>query len=278
MRRLAVVPTMAHLLQSEVTHLSVPELRRLILQYCDTVQALLVFNFGFDDENRRILEVIRAEVPLAPAKRLRDLRDELRDNIARIAKKFGCKDDPARFAKWFRKVSISPELGTICLPKWFVDRRCFSNFGGDRARVDATLSPHAMIWLDFDAHNVTGRFDYILPEAALYEDMAVAYNNAVKTKPARPHTPSEREEAKTHTFFVRQSVLCAFYFVEGYLNGVAFDYCYRNPALPSSVTDVLLEWNSKRDTEQWVNFRTKLLQYPKLILGAQHPPIAETRL
>jgi len=260
----------------EVTLLSVPELRRLVLRYCDTAQALLAFNFRFNDENRRILNDIRAEVPLATAKRLRDFRDELRENVARFAKEFGCMEDPARFAEWFKKISISPQFGTACLPKWFIDRNCFSNFGGDRASVDALLAPHAMIWLDFDAHNVVGQFDYVLPEAALYEDMAVAYNNAVRTEQATPQPTNDREAAKTHTFFMRQSVLCAFYFVEAYLNGVAFDYCYRNPTLPSSVTDVLLEWNSKRNAEQWVNFRAKLLQYPKLILGVQHPPLTET--
>ena len=82
-----------------VTPLSVPELRRLVLLYCDTVQALLAFNFGFEDENRRILDEIRSEVSLAPARHLRDLRDELRGNIARIARKFGCKEDPVHVAQ-----------------------------------------------------------------------------------------------------------------------------------------------------------------------------------
>jgi hypothetical protein len=67
------------------------------------------------------------------------------------------------------------------------------------------------------------------------------------------------------------------YFVEAYLNGIAFDYYYRNePKLNDKEKKDLMEWDFQTSRRVFVNFERKVLDYQKIILGLQHPQIMIT--
>jgi hypothetical protein len=84
-------------------------------------------------------------------------------------------------------------------------------------------------------------------------------------------------QAKLVDFCLRAAVLSAFYFVEAYLNGVAFDYWVRHlENISDEDFELLLEWNGKLGKEKWISLRDKLYKYPRAILGLQHPPLTET--
>ncbi len=84
-------------------------------------------------------------------------------------------------------------------------------------------------------------------------------------------------EGKVLEFCLRSSVLSAFYFVEAYLNGIAFDFFVRNAStISEQEVETLLEWDGKGNREKWLNFRDKLYKYPRIIMGVQHPPLTDS--
>ena len=253
--------------------MSVPELRDLVLKCCDVVQALYSFNYQFTDEIRQDLEGIRRETQYAHARQLRDRRDHLKEQITVAARAFGCKDEPHRFAQWFKENTVQ-STGILQLPKAFIDAWWFSNFRGDAKRW-AKFPPHAQIMLDCSGtYYKPGKIEFYLPEAVFYEDMALAYNSAAASRPAYTRfSPIGKKQVKTQHMFLKTSVLSAFYFAEAYLNGVAFDYFVRHGhEVTPEQRDKLLEWDSSENRERWLNIRDKFLQYPKIILGLSVPP------
>jgi len=122
------------------------------------------------------------------------------------------------------------------------------------------------------------RFDFYLMEAMLYEDMALSYNAAAGSAAALNQggkTPNVG--VKKHFLHLRTAVLSAYYFVEAYLNGIAYDYYYRNE---SKLTDKqkkdLMEWDFQTGHRAFVKFERKVLDYQKIIMGLQHPLITIT--
>jgi hypothetical protein len=255
--------------------MSVPELRKEVLRQCDILQAILAFNYQFSEDSRRFLSEIRLRAPTAHARNLRNIRDTLHRDIAAAARTFQLKENPKKFAEWFKENSRN-ELGQLQMPKFLIDSQMFGRFGGD-TKGWQKYPHHAYIALDFEGAFKVGGPEYYLPEAALYEDMCAAFNLAMESQHVMTQRPIVKVSVKKHYLYRRAAVLSAFYFVEAYLNGLAFDYWWNNKEKVSTEeSDILTEWNSAKAAAQWRNFRTKALQYPRLILGSKHPPLTET--
>ena len=257
------------------------EKREQLLQKCNTLQAILAFNYHYTPKQKMALDHIRADANVATTKQFRDLRDVLDKTIDEAASTFGCVLRPHRFAAWFmeQRYGTSGKYGGVS--KAVIDSQLFINFCGGASAWKAA-SPHKMIYVEFDLV-ASGYQDLVwfLPEATLYEDMALAYNSAAESEShirqlihvqARPNYG-----VKKFNLHLRTAVLSAFYFVEAYLNGVGFDYSYRNqPRLSQQQSDLLTEWDSQRNRRAWVSFDRKVLDYPRVILQAKHPPFTAT--
>ena len=153
----------------------------------------------------------------------------------------------------------------------------FGNYTDEWVRW-ASFPPHVLVYLDYTAESYRPKqFDWRLPEASLYEDMCVAYNGAVRCGELASAMEVPVPAPKLRDCFLRTAVLSAFYFVEAYLNGVAFDYQSRhaNNISPQD-TRLLLEWDQQANREKWITLKEKIQAYPKIILGLQHPPLTET--
>lgn len=250
--------------------MAVPQLRSEVLDLCDVVQAILAFNYHYGPENRNLIETIRSEVGSAPARRLRQHRDRLRDIVKYVVHQFGCQINPREFAREFKENS-ERGLGIGMLPKFEIDKR-FANYTDNWIPWD-TYPPPVLIHLDFTGNSHRPKqFDWTLPEASLYEDMCIAYNEALDAHKIAPALTVPVRQAKLVDFCLRAAVLSAFYFVEAYLNGVAFDYWVRHlENISDEDFELLLEWNGKLGKEKWISLRDKLYKYPRAILGLQHP-------
>src|SRR5260370_23910022 len=113
-----------------------------------------------------------------------------------------------------------------------------------------------------------------MPETILYEDMCASYNLA-----ARSHGHlvqlSSKKEIKTHNMAVRAAILAAYYFVEAYLNAVAFDHWFTTKAkLSQDDIDALMEWDSKKQRQRLLSFEENTNRYPPIMLGVPHSPLA----
>jgi hypothetical protein len=146
-------------------------------------------------------------------------------------------------------------------------------------------------WDHFPAHTLFGvdftgdyygsrKFEYFLAEAVLYEDMCFSYNSAVITTRNAGVGIAPKHQLKAGAFYRRSALLSTFYFVEAYLNGLAFDFLWKlykeKRDLPEKDRDLLEEWDSKKKQERWVNFRRKMLEYPRIVAGLASPPLTET--
>jgi hypothetical protein len=258
--------------------MSLRTLRQSIEDKCDIVQAILAFNYRCGQQVKEQLEGIRGQLPDATTKQLENLELALQGNIEYFVKRFGCRIEPAVFAKWFIQACRSG--GIPLFSKADVDTLCFSNFA-DGEPTWRVYSPHLILQAHFDwvVNLEQIAYRYYLPEATLYEDMAFAYNFAaqIDTRTDSDGNTESNIELKKHFFHLRTAVLSAFYFVEAFLNGIAFDFCYRNPnALSPENRAFLLEEAIPPKKQGFVAFERKATQFLKLITGAQHPPLQES--
>ncbi len=252
--------------------MGVRELRKEVLQKVMAQYSLLVFTQQLDKTKRADLEGTLNDLETATAHQLRDFRDALNKNLRHLSTLFGCKRSVPQLASEYKRLFDSRKAMAF-VHKWDIDEIYFKKY--EKVWPDwQKRPPHMLVGLDFAGETV-GQF--FLPEATLYEDMCFSYNNAVALIPESEKRPGDKSKVKAFNFFRRSAVLSSFYFVEAYLNGVAFDFVLRHgQEIPSQEVDYLKEWDAGRNRERWVKFRDKLLQYPKIILKLQHPPLTET--
>ena len=141
----------------------------------------------------------------------------------------------------------------------------------------ADLPEHTDIAIDFSHQAGPGKTALFLLEAMLYEDMASIFNLMKEHELRLNH---EKDPLKAHKILgalSRGTVASAFYFVESYLNGIAFDhYVLHEATLSPKEKEALLEWDSANSRAKYLSLREKFLQYPRIILGATHPPLDES--
>jgi hypothetical protein len=232
-----------------------------------------VFNFRLRQEDKTALAKIRRETPTAPAPALRQFRDLLEMNMRQAA-----KDLPCRVRREHLQRLVDRFRGKYAyVPKYSLER-----LSDDFSRVIPkwqSMPAQTLIGFDFAGEYEQAGFEYFLSEIALYEDMCFAYNQAAQSRYEPRGSPVNKADRKAHQFYLRTAVLSAFYMVESYLNGIAFDFYIRTKGsrkLSDEEADKLGEWDSKRNREKWMSFRDKIIQYPKIILGVAVPPLTES--
>ena len=251
------------------------ELLAEVEELATAVYALLVLTFQLDNAKRQDLVSIFRSLDVATTMQLRVSRETISKNLRTLSKLVGCKLDRTDLARTYQDL-FGGGFRFTHIPKWRLDAAYFDRFGEIWPGWE-NLPAHALIPFDpSGAYLGPGERQYYLPEAALFEDMCFAYNNSLAQKDRAGRPPYDKKIVKAHSFFMRAALLSAFYFVEAYLNGVAFDFVLknRNP-LGQEALDRLLEWDSKKKRQRWVKFRDKALQYPKIILGQKDPPLHE---
>ena len=154
-------------------------------------------------------------------------------------------------------------------------RQMFDNY--ERVMPDfAQLPEHADIAIPISNQAGPGKVAFYLLEAILYEDMASTFNLA-KEHQIRIDQEDPLKAHKMLGALCRGTVAAAFYFVESYLNGIAFDYyMLHESSLGQQAKGTLLEWDFGKNRAKHLSLRDKILQYPKLILGKTDPPLQES--
>lgn len=256
----------------------VPELRSEVLSKCDRTEIALAVSYQLTGKRKQKLELIRDGVRSAQAKALRTWRDQLDQELRFIVRQIEWKVRLTQLEEWFGE-ALSNKLASY-VPKWWIEQFAIQN--PQKVYVDWNLWPfHAFLVIDFTGRSTQrSEFEWYLTECALYEDMCIAYNNALVSGKTHTTASPDKLDIKSHQFFKRSAVLSAFYFVEAYLNGISFDYCYlaekQETPLDTEDLELLLEWDFAKNCERWKTFRQKALQYPRIILGLKSPPFTET--
>jgi hypothetical protein len=246
--------------------------RERILAKCDLLEALLTFNYSFAPAIETQLRDVRQSVWFAGVELLRPVESDIDDSIGATADEFECLIDPWKFLEWCR--SLPDEQGAlVSMPLYEIRKFYFSNFAPQVPNIK-NYAPHTRVAIDIRRrYSKPGFFRYWLPEATLYEDMAISYNEAAATEIARGNDATKRQ-GKLHSRALRGAVSSAFYFVEAYINGISFDFLVRNESrLDQQTKDLITEWDSNRNCQKWLKFEHKLIKYPAAILGVKHSPL-----
>jgi hypothetical protein len=260
--------------------MGINRLKQQIENNCNIIQAVLAFNHSLTPLGKSKLDQIRLHLRDMSTKRLEALDHIMAKDAGRAVDVYGCRMDPIQFTNQFIHHSRS-ESGVPLLSKADIDTLYFSNFCDGELRW-RDFSPHLLLQVHFDRVVIPGEpiiYRWELPEATLFEDMAMAYNSAVELKRTPPSAIDNEAdpEVKRRRFFLRTAVLSAFYFVEAFLNGIAFDFCYRNSGtLNEKDRAFLLEIPAGQSKRTFVSFEKKATHYLKVMMGTQHPPLSES--
>lgn len=138
------------------------------------------------------------------------------------------------------------------------------------------LPPHARIGIDLRCYvEKAGIVEVFLLEATLFEDMASLFNTMFEI-----WSSSNKRQDDNPVMHKRLGALCratskaAFSLLEGYLKGLALDILMTQQVSPEEKMK-LTEWDEARSRPVMMKLRDKILQYPKIALQLQHPPLTE---
>jgi len=136
--------------------------------------------------------------------------------------------------------------------------------------------PHAMIGIERFGTDKSrkGEFEIFLLEASLFEDVASLWNITLSLQQDILINHS-KEKKKQLSSLARATTKALFNFIEGYLNSLALDISLTQ-SLDKKQEEMLSEWDSGKNKPKFLKLRDKLLQYPKIAIGVQHPPLTES--
>ena len=141
-----------------------------------------------------------------------------------------------------------------------------------------TFPEHICIGVDAGTlRRQQGPVELSLLEAILFEDMYALFNLSKEHHTKLDRLNDSKRLFKTSYALCLATITSAFYFVEAYLNGIAFDYYIANEAkLDDQTKMILTEWNPTMNRPRYLTLRDKALQYPRIILGSINPPLQES--
>jgi hypothetical protein len=223
----------------------------------------------------RELNKVREELKSTSSKRLQDLLTLIEGYMSELQDRSGFRGSLLLLVRFHKDARRAPNK-VFHLPKWLLEQE-FTNYAACFPGWDL-YPPHAMVPIDTSGNVEWGIWHgVILPEALVYEDMCASYNLAVRTEKDRFSALASKVAIKTHNMAVRTSILAAYYFVEAYLNAVAFDFwSVERGNLTHEEIDFLQEMDSKKHRQRWLSFEMKTNRYPRIILRAQHCPLTES--
>jgi hypothetical protein len=247
-------------------------LRQQVRQRLQELNALCIFTYQLNDENTQAFLGAVHEVGRASTKRLAQIGFMADSYIRMLSQRFGFVGDLSTLVQHVKHADrIAPTI--LTMPKWSLEE-LFTNYASGFPGWQK-LPPHTVIPIDRSGHLDKVMWHGIyFPEATLYEDMCAAFNQAARSKELRFQSTATKIQIKTHDMAVRTTILSAYYFVESFLNAIAFDHWHiHKQTLSEEEKDYLLEWDSSRKRTRWLTFEEKTKRYPKIILGVQHPPL-----
>ena len=136
----------------------------------------------------------------------------------------------------------------------------------------------ALVELDFRGDQYTGGAPcYTIPQVTFYEDMVGHFNRATCLRPlvqklktrGRVMEPKDQAVHKEYAASIRAAAVLGVCCVEAYLNSIAFDHLMKHHGKLSR-----RRVNTLEDVNH-LSTKTKIEEYPRIILDLDEPPITE---
>jgi len=201
----------------------------------------------------------------------------LENEISQLRSKYKVVAPTSTLLELLDAAELRPQ-GYITLPKYRV-----RDFAKDFHKIVprfGSLPEHARV--GFHSGHVRqnpGELEIFILEAKIYEDMCCLFNLAAEArdKLALASGIRSKMEIKACEALRRGTVTNAFYFIEAYLNGMAFDYLVTHQdSIDNKTYQILSEWDTTKNCQRYLSMHEKALQFPRIVLGEKHSPLQET--
>lgn len=247
---------------------------------------LLVLARQFGPDDRDQLDANYSEVERLTVRELERFLTEVDGRVTDLRRILRARITPPALSKLLREALERPEQ-LLFLPKFLV----LKWVPGLEDAIPALKDVPEGARLSFDVwgmHPKGHPGELRILEAALFEDMALHFNQAISLDRAEqlPRTDTRRLTIrgklplKRKWASLRAALTSAFFTLEAYLNSIAFDHLQRHgDTLTEKDLTYLTEGdagaNAGHGRERYLSLREKLLQYQRIILGVAHAPLQE---
>ncbi len=241
-------------------------------------RAVLIFTGGLSKEGRHEIDETLAAIPTLTSSYLHDVRDLTEQKLRELDHLLGF-NAPFDYYVTLAEEAIANPSDLFFIPKAYIETKLFRRFERVWAGWDR-FPPHTRF--GFDMRNelpFTGRtIEWRLLEAALFEDMAMLWNESLAaTCEAKGETAEGRIPYKKFQVLKRSAARAVYALLEGYLNGLAADLEWTtNLSTYSPAQREMILERSDDGKVRYKQLRDKILQYPKIALAVEHPPIQES--
>ncbi|MGH9605418.1 MAG: hypothetical protein ACRD3N_06930 [Terracidiphilus sp.] len=241
-----------------------------------TYRAILIVTNSLERAKRDRIERSLESIDSASARQLREIEREFDNAFNEMVRRYGVianLSDMERLLDAGGEVVAIGERAYGCLSKHELSKifRHYEN----AFPIFPKLAPHARVGIDFHSFRESAsQMEFFQLEAFLFEDLASLWNEAMRACSAAEDPNSSKPQVKLASSLVRAAAKAAFNLLEGYLNGLACDILLIR-TVSQEEREKLEEWRNTAERAKFLALRDKLLQYPKIAIGAQHPPLQE---
>jgi hypothetical protein len=238
-------------------------------------RAMSLLSCNLTRELRTELDRHSAAIPGMKVRELRELTERSEGASQECRRRLGALAPGQRYLDLVAEMEGRSEE-MLWMQKYVIDTQLFSNLAAAVPRWPL-FPPHLRVGIDHHGKFPDG-LEWRLLEASLFESVAVLWNDVrgatVDDSTARG---DEKIAGKRYRELMRSTIRAIFAFLEGYLNGIAYD-----TVLTRDVTQLskgAQELLSERDDEGRARFKTlreKLFGYPRLALDLEHSPLDTT--
>jgi hypothetical protein len=230
-------------------------------------RALLVLTNTGERGYIRHLDNLIAEVDELNIRKVKSKLEEFSEATEQLTKETGCNASLEELEEIISPETESHPSRELYMSKTDLEilfdryKHCYSGFSNLPAHAKIGVSPQGKP--EGEAPQV-----YLL-DASLFEDLVVLMNRSVELWDVESQESDPSKLLIKRGEAVRRSAVKAVYnFLEGYLNCLAYDILVERENLTA-------EEQSRLNDEAHLSLRDKVMQYPKIALGKEHPPIQE---
>lgn len=242
----------------------------------DEYEAMLALLAFMNAPTKRELAARRAAIDRASKKSLQATRNSLKQKLTELRRDVGATRALGYYATMLKR--IKDIQGRVVTIPAYVGLALFSKYPRVVEAVkNDELPAHAHIELDIQGrYEPQDRLQLHILEAMLFEDMCRFWNDSCEIiiDPERPH--AMKAEIKRRSALYRAAVSSAFYMVEAYCNGIAFEvFATRKDELSDRELEMVTERDIKHSRPKYLTIRDKILHYPRLLARAAAPLLQE---
>ena len=248
---------------------AIDRLRKKALNLLRERQALDFMISGVDKSVLQVIQSEREHIKQVNKTKLQSYIQRTSSYINDRKKEYGVRATSEQIIKFLENAEAAPP-GQCYLPTVAELREYFHSY--EKVWPDSALLPsHARVFFD-PSGSVPGGITRIL-EATIYEDM-VALWNLLKNREEKNTNIQSQMELKTDFALCHSTVTAAVYFVEAYLNGLAYDYLTENSGtLDEEKKGILSDFDFSQNRPRYLSLRDKALKYQQIILQKTHAPL-----